>query len=120
MKLTTASKAVLKGEVRVTLRLQPAIKVKKARRDPADRSVDRNSIAPHHETLWQALRETRLALSREQGVPPYVIFHDATLQEMLAQRPQSLSELGRISGVGERKLQRYGGAFLHVLLNAEC
>ena len=118
LKLTTASKAVLKGEVRVTLRLQPAIKVKKARHDPADRSVERNSIAPHHETLWQALRETRLALAREQGVPPYVIFHDATLQEMMAQRPQSLSELGRISGVGERKLQRYGGAFLHVLLNA--
>ena len=66
--------------------------------------------------MWQRLRETRLRLAREQGVPPYVIFHDATLREMLTQRPQSLREFGTISGVGERKLEKYGEAFLGVLL----
>ncbi len=116
LKLTAASKAVLKGEERVTLRAQAAMKVKKPRRDSGERSKERNDIAAHDEPLWQALRETRLRLAREQGVPPYVIFHDATLQEMLSRRPQSLSEFGTISGVGERKLEKYGEAFLSVLM----
>ena len=118
LRLTSASKAVLKGESRVTLRSQAAMKVKKPRRDAGERSAERNNVASHDEALWQALREARLALSREQGVPPYVIFHDATLQEMLSQRPQSLEELGGISGVGERKLARYGDVFLKVLMSA--
>jgi len=115
LKLTAASKAVLKGEQAVTLRVQAAVKAKKSRREPATRSVERNAIAPQHEALWQALREARMALAKDQGVPPYVIFHDATLQEMLLHRPQSEDELGAISGVGERKLARYGDVFLKVL-----
>ena len=45
-------------------------------------------------------------------MPPYVIFHDSTLREMAEQRPTSLTELGHISGVGQRKLDAYGDAFL--------
>ncbi|MEP7155954.1 MAG: RQC domain-containing protein, partial [Betaproteobacteria bacterium] len=116
LRLTPASKPVLKGEETVTLRAQAATKVKKSRRDSTQRSKERNDISAHDETLWQALRETRLRLAREQGVPPYVIFHDATLQEMLAKRPQNMAEFATISGVGERKLLRYGEAFLDVLL----
>ncbi|MEO8103808.1 MAG: DNA helicase RecQ, partial [Betaproteobacteria bacterium] len=115
LKLTPASKAVLKGEQVVTLRLQAARKSKTARRDPAGRGVEGNGLPPQHEALWNALRETRLRLAREQGVPPYVIFHDATLLAMISQRPQSLREFGTISGVGERKLEKYGEAFLGVL-----
>ena len=116
LKLTAGSKAVLKGEQTVTLRLQAAARAKKTRRDPAVRSAENNAIPSQDEALWQRLRETRLRLAREQGVPPYVIFHDATLREMLTQRPQSLREFGTISGVGERKLEKYGEAFLGVLL----
>ena len=116
LKLTSASKPVLKGEQTVTLRLQAAKNAKKMRRDPATRNVENNVVSPQQEKLWQALRETRLRLAREQGVPPYVIFHDATLLAMLSQRPQSLREFGTISGVGERKLEKYGEAFLDVLL----
>ncbi|MBL0121805.1 MAG: DNA helicase RecQ [Betaproteobacteria bacterium] len=116
LKLTAASKAVLKGEQPVTLRLQTAKNAKKSRRDPAVRSAETNDISPQQEALWQALREARLRLAREQGVPPYVIFHDATLREMILQRPQSLREFGTISGVGERKLEKYGEAFLSVLM----
>jgi len=54
-------------------------------------------------------------LAEKQGVPPYVVFHDATLAEMVALRPQSLSEFAHISGVGERKLAAYGEAFLEVV-----
>ena len=116
LQLTAASRAVLKGEQTVTLRLQAAKKVKKARRDPAVRGIENNGIPPQHDALWQALREARLCLAREQGVPPYVIFHDATLREMISQRPQSLGEFATISGVGERKLEKYGEAFLGVLM----
>jgi ATP-dependent DNA helicase RecQ len=58
----------------------------------------------------------RTQLAKEHGVPPYVIFHDATLREMLTQRPRTLAELGLISGVGQRKLATYGQAFLDELL----
>ena len=116
LKLTAASKPVLKGEQAVTLRLQAARTAKKARRDAGARSAENNDISPQHELLWQALREVRLRLAREQGVPPYVIFHDATLREMLSQRPQSLREFAGISGVGERKLEKYGEAFLGILM----
>ena len=116
LKLTSTSKPVLKGEQMVTLRTQAAKKTKKSRRDPGVRSVERNGIQPQDDALWQALRETRLRIARDQGVPPYVIFHDATLQAMISQRPQSLSEFGTISGVGERKLEKYGETFLGVLM----
>nr|WP_306304553.1 HRDC domain-containing protein [Methylogaea oryzae] len=65
--------------------------------------------------LWLALKAKRLELAREQGVPPYVIFHDSTLLEILNHRPQTLDELGEVSGVGQAKLTRYGDAFLKVL-----
>ncbi len=57
----------------------------------------------------------RRELAAATGVPPYVVFHDATLRAMAAERPRSLDELGRISGVGTRKLEAYGDAFLNVL-----
>ncbi|MEO5336619.1 MAG: HRDC domain-containing protein, partial [Magnetospirillum sp. WYHS-4] len=70
---------------------------------------------PEDRGLFEALRAKRLALAREQGVPPYVIFHDSTLLEMAAARPRSLDDLGRLNGVGSAKLQRYGKAFLDVV-----
>jgi ATP-dependent DNA helicase RecQ len=66
--------------------------------------------------LWEALRTRRRELAEEQGVPPYVVFHDATLMEMVEQRPQTLERLSRISGVGEHKLEAYGEDFLEVIL----
>ena len=72
----------------------------------------------NEDPLWQALKARRLELAREQGVPPYVIFHDSTLLEILKQRPADIAELGRISGVGQAKLARYGDAFLQVVEDA--
>jgi ATP-dependent DNA helicase RecQ len=65
--------------------------------------------------LWEALRECRRRLADEQGVPPYVIFHDSTLQDMCVSIPQSLTEFARLSGVGERKLDKYGAVFLSAI-----
>ena len=63
----------------------------------------------------EALRTLRRKLAEEHSVPPYVIFPDATLLEMLRSQPASLADMARISGVGARKLERYGQAFLEVL-----
>ena len=65
--------------------------------------------------LWEALRSCRMELAREQGVPPYVIFHDRTLQALALEQPRDLDAFGAISGVGERKREKYGPAFLAVL-----
>lgn len=67
------------------------------------------------QTLFQALREKRTELARSQNVPPYVIFHDKTLIELAAARPGSRSQMAKIPGVGEAKLDRYGEAFLAVI-----
>ena len=65
--------------------------------------------------LFEALRALRREMANEAGLPPYVIFHDATLREMAASRPASLAELGNVGGVGARKLEAYGNAFLSLI-----
>lgn len=102
---------VLKGETSVQLRHDPARKKKK--RSKTSSSV---AIPAGQSDLWQQLRTLRLELAREQGVPPYVIFHDSTLQAMVIEKPRSLNEMGQLPGVGKVKLERYGDAFLAALL----
>ena len=85
---------------------------KTTRGDGAKPSLE---IAPHEAARWDELRAVRARLAREQSVPAYVIFHDATLVQMLRERPQTLDDLAKISGVGAAKLAKYGEAFLAVL-----
>jgi ATP-dependent DNA helicase RecQ len=66
-------------------------------------------------TLWEALRETRRILAEEQGVPPYIIFHDKTLQAMAEDMPSTLAAFSRLPGVGERKRDKYGDTFLKII-----
>jgi ATP-dependent DNA helicase RecQ len=68
--------------------------------------------------IFTALRRKRLELAREEGVAAYVVFADRTLIELARQRPLSLREMAGIYGVGTAKLERYGEAFLEVLLEA--
>jgi ATP-dependent DNA helicase RecQ len=118
LRLTEAARPVLKGEQPVWLRqdAEPA-----RRRSSKAERVSRAKEAfagANDDPLWQALKAKRLELAREQGVPPYVIFHDSTLLEILNQRPQTLDAMGRISGIGQAKLVRYGDDFLKVLEDA--
>jgi len=117
LRLTEASRAVLRGEAPVRMRKQADKTERRARKSAtkADRTRKNLDIAPHEASLWDALRDLRGRIAREQGVPAYVIFHDATLLAMLRERPRTLDALGGISGVGERKLARYGEAFLAAL-----
>ena len=73
-------------------------------------------VADEDLELWEALRKCRQELASEHNVPPYIIFNDKTLHEMLMVRPQTLAEMLDISGVGQKKLDRYGERFLAVLL----
>ena len=124
LSLTEASRGVLKGERNITLRQeQDAPKKSRETRssgrgngaDVVNRSKNIIEISTLDEPLWQALRAARMAIAKEQGVPPYVIFHDATLLEILRSRPQTTSEMANVSGVGAMKLERYGSAFIKVI-----
>jgi ATP-dependent DNA helicase RecQ len=118
LRLTEESRPVLRGEQEVWLR-RDAEPVKKSRTSKAERGARaREAFAGANEDpLWLALKAKRTELAREQGVPPYVIFHDSTLLEILNRRPGSLREMGAISGVGQAKLAKYGDEFLQVLEN---
>jgi ATP-dependent DNA helicase RecQ len=65
--------------------------------------------------LFALLKAKRLEIAKAQNLPPYIIFHDKTLLEMVKLRPQNLLEMGKISGVGEAKIKKYGKVFLEVI-----
>ncbi len=115
--LTAAARPVLQGARQMRLRREPDRRGRRAARKAGGDATRRQSIdiAPHEEALWQSLRNTRARLAKEQGVPAYVIFHDATLLAMLRERPATREAMAAINGVGERKLERYAGTFLAVL-----
>ncbi|HET6709275.1 DNA helicase RecQ [Amycolatopsis sp.] len=112
--LTETSAEVLGGDRQVLLRREPeraaAAKVRSTRKAAA--AVDMPAEAA---PLFERLRAWRAGVAKEQGVPAYVVFHDATLRQIATQRPSSLADLGTVSGVGENKLAKYGEGLLEVL-----
>jgi ATP-dependent DNA helicase RecQ len=109
--VTEASATVLAGDRLVMLRREPerASRPAKSRRGPVIELPA--GVAP----VFESLRAWRAAESKEQGVPAYVVFHDATLREIATGMPTTLAELGTMSGVGENKLAKYGETILAVL-----
>ena len=110
LQLSERSRPLLRGEVDLPLRRDLLVtrKARKAKRKGVD-------IADEDRELFEALRECRKKLADENEVPPYVIFHDATLMQMATDKPTSDVALLAISGVGQTKLERYGPSFLEVL-----
>src|SRR5450830_1484018 len=120
LKLAEASRAVLTGGQAVHLRQVQAGKPRAAAKRPAAPGVGHGvehaaALDPAAARLWERLREWRAAIAKEHGVPAYVVFHDATLAELARVRPHSEAALAQISGVGTRKLERYGKALLDLL-----
>ena len=113
LRLADTAAPVLKGQQDVLLRVDPT----PARKARKARAAAKTDIVPTSagERVFARLRDLRLRLAREQGVPPYVIFGDKTLREMSETVPTTRDALLGISGVGEAKLERYGEAFLEVL-----
>jgi ATP-dependent DNA helicase RecQ len=111
--LTEQCRPLLRGEITLQLREDSQRSILRKR------SSRKNSgVSDADSKLWEALRECRKILAKEQDVPPYVIFHDATLMQMMEYRPMTSEALLGISGVGLNKLDRYGEAFLEVIRNA--
>jgi ATP-dependent DNA helicase RecQ len=116
LKLIEQSRPVLRGERPVRFRRDPERQFGRDAAGRADRTVQQPvSSDPEANALWQRLRQRRRELAAEQNVPPYVVFSDATLRDMVCYRPRSLDELARISGIGVVKRERYGNDFLSVL-----
>lgn len=111
LRLADSCRPLLKGEV--TLQLRRDLKPQQSAK--ASSSAASQLVRGEEREQWEALRALRRKLAEEHGVPPYVIFPDATLLEMLRSKPSTLAEMARVSGVGARKLERYGEAFLAVL-----
>ena len=108
VRLTEKSRPLLKGEQ--SLNARKLIKPVKSKK------TSKEKVSDIHQPLMDAMKKLRKELADEQGLPPFVIFHDATLIQMAQQRPSELREMQFISGVGEKKLQQYGQAFLEVIL----
>jgi len=114
--LTEASGTVLAGQRQVLLRHEPAPSARSARTSRSARAADAAAELPAAAAgVFERLRAWRAGAAREQGVPAYVIFHDATLRQIAADSPASLADLARISGIGEAKLTRYGEQIIELL-----
>ncbi|WP_415392302.1 DNA helicase RecQ [Paracoccus sp. SJTW-4] len=108
LRITAAAHPVLRGEETVTLRRDLIRRAKPA-------AVIRTQVSDEDAPLLSALKAKRRALAEAQRVPAYVIFPDRTLIEMAETRPQTLDDMARVSGVGAKKLESYGEAFLSVI-----
>jgi ATP-dependent DNA helicase RecQ len=110
LRLTEQCRPVLRGETTLLLRKESksANSLRKGRRPNRNDQVS-------NKQLWQALRDCRKTLAEENGVPPYIIFHDATLVEMVERQPSNRQQFLQLSGVGKSKLEKYADAFLNVI-----
>ncbi|WP_369404445.1 RQC domain-containing protein [Salidesulfovibrio brasiliensis] len=121
LKLNERSWQVLRGEKSVTLRTDP-IMLKPSRRKTKGERIDEDGAISTSEArqLFEALRAKRQELAEERGVPPYAVFTDRTLLEMVRYRPKDLDEISRLSGIGAVKLESFGGIFLDLLKGHEA
>ena len=109
IQLTEKSRSILRGEIKLFLR-EDMLSAKPNRTKKLPLKVDESD-----RVLWEALKQCRKKLADQQGVPPFHIFHDATLMELMQYRPKSNAEMLTINGIGEVKLERFGDDFLQIL-----
>ena len=113
--LTEASAAVLRGERTVALRREAPKTARSSSTRKRSGGADAVALDAPSEAVFERLRAWRSATAKEAGMPPYVIFHDATLRQIASTAPTSLGALGGVSGVGATKLDKWGPAILEVV-----
>lgn len=106
---------MLSGARTVALRRAPVRTKQPARTRRSATPAAAADLDAAQAALFERLRAWRAAVAKEQGVPAYVVFHDATLRELAQRRPASTAELGAVSGIGQAKIERYGAGVLEVL-----
>ena len=116
LRLSESSRAVLRGEQPILLRKELPVKRNRERSDRDGSPVA--VLQAQHQPLFEALRDLRARLAREQNVPAYVIFHDSTLRNIAERRPESLDALAHVGGIGGTKLARYGEQVLEAVREA--
>jgi ATP-dependent DNA helicase RecQ len=109
--LGPSARAMMKGEAPVLIAEPPVKRTRREARGGAGAGV----ANPIGDPLFDALRSVRRELAAEANVPPYVIFHDAVLRAMATEKPATLDAMGTIPGVGAKKLEAWGDAFLAVI-----
>lgn len=109
LRLTEKARPILRGEETLFLRRDAEAPLRKKAKSSQSIVEDKDRV------LWEELRNLRMTLAKAQGVPPYVIFHDATLMELVRYRPANREDMAMISGVGDAKLDRYGEHFIHAI-----
>lgn len=114
LRLTESARPILKGEKAIWLRQDAKPEKRATKAERSSRMKEAFAVA-NDDPLWLELKTKRMALAKEQGVPPYVIFHDSTLLEMYQEKPETLEAMSRISGVGQAKLDKYGSVFLTII-----
>ncbi|MDR3518900.1 MAG: DNA helicase RecQ [Azospirillaceae bacterium] len=125
MRLGDNAMEVLKGGRPIQLRRDPEVLTRRARAAAGGRKAEAAGSGgdpwpdPQDAALWRDLKACRLELARAEGIPPYMIFHDSTLVEMVQRRPRDLNAMANVPGVGSRKLERYGEDFLEVIRHGD-
>ena len=114
-KLTDKCRPLLRGEESIELRKDNTQLSKKQNARKSSKSKVKANVPEHAEPLWQALRALRKKLADEHGIPPFTVFHDSTLIDMITTKPGNREQLLAISGVGVSKLDKYGDQLLAVL-----
>jgi ATP-dependent DNA helicase RecQ len=117
IRITDSGRDILNGKETIRMRKDPA---RERNRLHKKGSFDKDDLLRDavSERIFEALRSLRLSIARENNVPPYVIFHDATLVSMAQIRPQTLAEMKLIPGIGSRKLESFGSIFLKEIKKA--
>jgi ATP-dependent DNA helicase RecQ len=116
LKLTDKSRDVLKGKQKISLRKD--IKHQKNTKNTRKHSY-KGQLAENNKELWEALRNCRSEIAKQYDIAPFMVFHDATLMDMINQLPQDRQQFSQISGVGQHKLENYADQFLTILTNPE-
>jgi ATP-dependent DNA helicase RecQ len=107
--------AVMKGEETIPLARPVGTGTAKSERRRRDRTPDAVPLSFDEKQLFEKLRQVRMAIATERAVPPYVVFSDATLRDLVRVRPDSLERMLDVKGVGRAKLEAFGETFLHAL-----
>jgi ATP-dependent DNA helicase RecQ len=116
LELTLLARGVLRGEKPVLMRKPSPTRARKGRGEKRSREKPQTAVLDGAgQRRFEALKVWRAGVARAHNLPAYIVFHDATLAEMARARPDSLSALGQINGVGKKKLEAYGGEILKVL-----